>query len=114
MTATFEQASPPRGVCLPWCRYGTGHRAETHLEDQNCCSEGTIVELTRVPQVFYSDSDCHPERIEAMLRSGPRMPLSIALYSEGLDLDVNLTLGEARALASALSGAVDVAESTDC
>jgi hypothetical protein len=113
MTAATEFQMLAPVVCQPWCETSDGHRNAVTIDDQNCYSAWTGVDLTRAPQGDMGHGEFCPERLEVMLRSGPRRPLSVVLHSEGLDIEVDLTPNEARELADALAAAVELAESTD-
>lgn len=49
---TVNEGLPPI-VCAPWCREGDGHAAAWHQDDQWCCSEGAVTQLTRMPLRHY-------------------------------------------------------------
>ncbi|MGI8523068.1 MAG: hypothetical protein ACR2K3_07125 [Nocardioides sp.] len=106
----LDPLAVPLRACEPWCdRKGDGH-PDQHPEDRLCWSRFWQTPLSLGKADKYGDVwrlDC----LEVVLRRWPRASeASVLLHRESTDIEIELTLHEARTLRAHLDAALSTAE----
>ena len=110
MSTETERVTLPPVTCQPWCMYGDGHPAEIFRADQWCRSEDVTTELVR--DYRHRDGTKEVDSVAVFTVLFPGRTVEVAIDHFASDDEMFMSPAEARAIASALIAAADLADGT--